>query len=202
MHDELDILREVGSIAAAQASNALAEFLGRPISLNMPSIDLVSFDAVPAKAKVEKVAVAVASRIYVGLPGQIAMIMDEKDAFKLLNLSCKIEEDVKNAGLFTEIGLSFMKEIGNITISAYVLAMGLVLKKQILTSIPTLLSGTVDSILNTLFSSTNDDYVYVVEAVFEDQTEKLRGGYCLALTAQSAVEIREICKKILSELEH
>ena len=202
MNDELDILKEVGSISAAQASKALSEILGRKINLSIPVIDVISYTNVAKKVKIDRVVIAVYSQIIVGLPGELALILSEKDAFKLLNLSYKIKEEDKGAGVFTEIGLSLMKEIGNIIICSYVVALSLILKKHILTSIPTLINGTSDVILNAIFATTSEEnYAVLVEAAFEEPQEKIKGGFCLALTHDAVVDIKRICKKMLEDLE-
>jgi chemotaxis protein CheC len=202
MKDELGILKEVGSIAAAQASIALSEILERKIILNIPIIDVISYPDISKRVKMERVAVAVFSNIIVGLPGQIALILSEKDAFKLLNLSYKIKTEDKNAGVFTEIGLSLIKEIGNIVICSYTIALSLIIKRNILTSIPTLINGTTDIILHSIFSSSSEqDYAVLVEAAFEEPQENIKGGFCLALTHEAAADIKQACKKSLEELE-
>ncbi|MGE5308593.1 MAG: chemotaxis protein CheC [Deltaproteobacteria bacterium] len=202
MKDELDILREVGTIAAAQASGAVSEILGRQIKLNLPSLDIIAYDQLHKKTHIEKVGIAIFARILSGLQGEIALILDEKDAFKLMNLSYKIDESEKNAGIFTEVGLSLMKEIGNIAICSYTAALGMLLKRQIITSIPTLMNGSTDTIINSIFRPrSGQDYAFLIEAVFEEPQMQIHGGFCLGLTSGAASDIKETCKKLLEELE-
>lgn len=202
MQDELDILREVGSIAAAQASNALSEFMKTKITLSLPSIDIVDLSALAETTRIQTIAIAVICRIHVGLPGQIAMLLDEKNAFKVLNLSCTMTDEIKQAGVFTEIGLSFMKEVGNIAIGSYVLAMSQLLKKSILISIPTLINGPVESIMTTLFRPEVEPTVCLIRAEFQEPERNITGTFCLTLTQQAAAEIKSGCRKILEELEN
>lgn len=202
MQDELDILREVGSIAAAHGSIALSEILGIKINLLIPSVDIVSCGVIPTKINMQEVGVAVISRILTGLKGEAVFILDEKNAFKLIDLSCKIKEEDKKPDVLTEMGLSAIKEIGNIVTSAYLSAIGIILKRVILTFPPTLISGTIDEILNIIFSSSRAaDSAIFIEAIFEESHEKMKGGFYLVLGAEAASDIRESCKLILEELE-
>jgi chemotaxis protein CheC len=202
MNDELNILREVGSIASAQGSKALSEILGRQITLNMPTTDVISYSNIPIQGKMGMVAVAIFSRLVKGLPGEIVLILNEKDAFKLITLSYTLREEDKNVGIFTECALSFVKEIGNIIIGSYIQALSSILKRDIRTSTPTLMSGTFDIILEAIFSSYSDeDFAFLIEAVFEEPQEKIKGGFFLALTQKAAADIKEVCKQILEDLE-
>jgi chemotaxis protein CheC len=140
--------------------------------------------------------------MHVGLPGEIVLILDEKAAFKIIGMSYKLDEQTRNAGIFTEVGMSLLKEVGNIIIVSYVMAMGQILKRNILTSLPTFVSGSLDNILNAIFAQYSDkDYIFFIEAVFEEPEEKVRGGFCLAITQEAADDIKSVCKKILEDLE-
>jgi chemotaxis protein CheC len=202
MQDELDILREVGSIAAAHGSIALSEMLGRKIELSIPSLDIVFCTGIPTSINVERMGIAIISRLPVGLKGEAAFLLDEKNAFKFIDMSYKIREEDKKSGVLTEIGISSIKEIGSIVINTYLSALSIMFKRVILPLPPTLVSGTVDEILNILFSTTGaEDYVLLIEAVFEEPQEGIKGGFYLVLTPKTASDIRKTCKKMLKELE-
>ena len=82
----------------------------------------------------------------------------------------------RSSAVLTEVGLSALKEIGNIVTGAYLSAIGIMLKKVILTYPPTLISGTLDEVFNlALASSKSDDYALLIEAIFEEEDEKIEG---------------------------
>lgn len=202
MQDELDILRETGSIAAAHGSIALSEILGRRIILNVPSTDIISCQDGSKRINLEKIGVAIFSKVLVGFEGEVAFLLDEKNAFKMISLSYKIREEEKKASIITETGLSFLKEIGNITISTYLNALSLVLKRVIIPSPPTLISGAIGGILSIILSPYGtDDYIYLIEAAFEEPRENIKGCFYLVLTPAAAKDIRETCKKMLKDME-
>lgn len=202
MQDELDILREVGSIAAAHGSIALSEILGRKIELSIPSLDIVSCTGVPTKIDVEKMGIAIISRLPVGLKGEAAFLLNENNAFKFIDMSYKIREEDKKSGVLTEVGISSIKEIGSIVIGAYLSALSIMFKRVILPLPPTLISGTIDDILNIIFSTAGaEDHVLLIEAIFEEPKESIKGAFYLVLTPETASDIRKVCKKMLKDLE-
>jgi len=59
MKDELDILKEVGNIAAGHGGVALSEILDKKIILEVPSVEIISAQRVPKSMNLEKLGIAV-----------------------------------------------------------------------------------------------------------------------------------------------
>ena len=75
------------------------------------------------------------------------------------------------------------------------------LKKVILTYPPTLISGTLDEVFNlALASSKSDDYALLIEAIFEEEDEKIEGGFYLIISQESASDIKKACKQMLEDI--
>lgn len=202
MHDELDILKEVGSIAAAHGSIALSEMLGKKIHLAIPSVDIISCGSIAEKMDSEKMGIAIVSRLPTGLKGEAVFLLDEKNAFKLVDMSYRIGKEDKKSGVFTEMGISSIKEIGTIVIGSYLSAISIMLKRIVLSLPPTLVSGTVGEILNIILSASGSrDYAVFIEALFKEPEEGIKGSFYLVLTPKAASDILRACKKILHELE-
>lgn len=201
MQDEMDILREVGTIAAAHGGIALSEILDKRVNLIIPSVDMVSCSEMSSKLGKGKLGIAVIFKLLTGLKGDAVFILDEKNAFKLISISHKARNNEKGPAVLTEVGLSTLKEIGNIVTGAYLSAIGIMLKKVILTYPPTLISGTVDEVFNlALSSSKSDDYALLIEAIFEEEDEKIEGGFYLIISQDSAAEIKKVCKQMLEDI--
>ena len=202
MKDEMDILREVGSIAAAHGGMALSEILGKKITLLMPSIDMVSCNNISKKLGAKETGITVVCRIFTGLKGESAFILDEQNAFKLLGLSPSVNEVDKKSELITEMGMSTIKEIGSIVINAYLSAISVILKRVILSLPPTLISGTISEIINIIIASSGvDDYALLIEAVFEEPEQKIKGSFYLLLSQKAAADIRAACEQMLEDLK-
>lgn len=202
MRDELDILREVGSIASGHGSIALSEMLGRKIILSIPKVSIVSSGSMAGKLDLKKMGIAIVSNLPTGLKGDAIFLLDERNAFKFIDMSYKIKEEEKMSGALTEIGISSIKEIGTIVIGSYLSAISLMLKRVVLSLPPTLISGSVDEILNLVISvSGKKNHALLIEAAFKEPQEEIKGGFYLILTSKAASEILRACKKMLRDLE-
>lgn len=201
MKDEMDILREVGSIAAGHGSIALSEILGRTIKLDFPSMDIVPTDVLLGKITTDQIVVSVACNILSGLKGEILFVLEEKSAFKLVDM-CYRASGSEKGSLFTEMGLSVIKEVGNVIISSYVGAMSLILKTIVIPSIPTLVSGSIQQALNMAMAPySQEQYIMFTEAVFSEPTERISGSFYLVLNGDAMQFIQTSCKKLLESLK-
>ncbi len=200
MVDQLSILREVGNIAAGHGAMALSEILGKKINLAVPATDILSCQRVPQTVKMQKSGIGVYTKVLVGLQGEVAFLLDGENMFKLVDLCYKLPNEDKRPGIMTETGLSLIKEIGNVIICAYLNAMSLVLRRVIIPPIPTLISGSIEEILNIILSPYgSEDVSFLVETTFEETTEKIHGSFYLIITPKTAKDISETCRKQLSD---
>ncbi len=201
MQDELDILREVGSIISAHGSIALSKILGKKITISIPNTDFISSKTVLNKVSANQIGIAVISTLVTGLKGRVVFLLDEKNAFKIVDMSYKTPQEEKQASTLTEVGLSLIKEIGNIVIGAGTNAMSMILRIPILTVPPTLVSGSIEEILRiALFPTGEEGRSFFIEVTFEEPEEKIKGGFYLVLTSEAASEIKKICKELLNKL--
>jgi len=204
MQDEMDILKEIGGIASGHGSIALSEILKRKINLSVPKTEVLSGATIKGKIALEQMGIAVFSKIVTGMNGKVIFLLDEKNAFKLNDISYKLKADDKRAGVLTELGMSLIKEIGSMVTSAYVSALGIMFKRVILLAPPTLISGTINEILNiTIFKSEANpkNSVLLVEAVFDEPKGNIKGSFYLVLTPEAAEDIIKICKDMLKNLD-
>ena len=195
MVDQLSILKEVGNIASGHGAMALSEILGRKINLSVPSTDIIACQRLPQSVKMQKAGVGVYCKVLVGLQGEVAFVLDEENVFKLVDMSCKLKDLDRRPGVMTEMGLSVIKEIANVIMAAYLNALSLVLKRIIIPPIPTLISGPIEEVLNIIISPyTGEAYSYLVETIFEDELNNIKGSFYLVLTPDTAKNISDICR--------
>ncbi|HOU36970.1 MAG TPA: hypothetical protein PK562_06860, partial [Candidatus Omnitrophota bacterium] len=98
MKDEMDILREVSSIAAGHGSIALSEMMGRKLDLDLPSLEMVPAASVTNKIQADLIVLSVACNILSGIKGEIIFVLDEKSAFKLIDLCYRARPEDKKSG--------------------------------------------------------------------------------------------------------
>jgi len=203
MKDEMDILKEVGNISAAHGSIALSEILRKTIRLGVPKTQLISSAGVSKVIAFEKTGIAVYSKIVTGLNGRVIFLLDEKNAFKLNEMSYQVQTESKKSGVMTEMGMSLIKEIGSMVTSAYVNAIGMMFKRVILLGAPMLIAGTMNEILNiTVFNTRKEESeVLLIEAEFSESEGTVSGSFYLVLTTEAAEEVKIVCKEMLAKLQ-
>lgn len=201
MDKHLDILREVGTMSAGHGSIALSEILGRKIKIKVSSVNITPCKQIPKVKDSESPALAIISKIITGLKGQVCFILDDKNAFKLVDLSYRSEID-KKTGVLTEVGVSLVKEVGSIINASYVSVLGMMLKKLILLTPGTLASGTLDKVMGVIFSGQDkNDTNFVVETIFEESQAGIKGIFYLVISAKSADDIEKACKDLLKTIK-
>mgnify|MGYP000126618539 CR=1 FL=1 len=199
MYDELDILREVGSIAAGHGSIVLSTMLSRNITLNVPSVDIIACDEVPKNISLKNIDVAIFSQLFEGFEGAVAFVLDQKSVFRMVDLYCKVE-DGESPSRVTETALSLIREIGNVIIGAYLDVLSSVVRKAIVPPYATIISGDIDNIMYLIFSPyERDDYACFIETIFEEPKDKIKGGFYLILSSDSADELRRRLKEALDK---
>lgn len=198
MLEQYDILKEVGSMCAGNATVALYELLGEKIDMEVPSVDVVSIGTVPEKICASGIiVVGLYSKILTGMKGNISIIYPEKDAYKLVDLFLKTKKE--EASVLTEEGMSVVKECSNIVICSFLGILGMLIKQPIVPSTQTLSSGPVEDVIRYTFSGMGDeDYIILIEAAFKDTKRNLGGCFYLALP-QNSVDV--IIDNIHKEIE-
>jgi len=202
MKDEMDILKEIGNIAAAHGSIALSEILGRKIVLNVPVVRVVSCKEIEETVHIKGMSIALQNKILSGLKGKIIFVLEEKSAYRFIDICYKFDKEIKEGSVFTEIGMSLIKEIGGVVISTYINALGYYLKKIIVPSLPVLINAPFFEIIKIITSDYKAlDSLVVIESNFEEVKEKIKGNFWLLLTPEAAQDITSSCKKLLESFE-
>jgi len=198
--DEMDILREIGSISAAHGSTALSEMLGRPVKLSMPSLQVIYGKDLARALAIEGPIISLHTQMLTGLNGKIIFILEEKSSYKFVDICYKSRSQEQKPSSLTEMSMSIIKEIGNIVTSAYVNSLGYYLKKLIIPSLPVLMNAPFSEIIKMSMTTAPQEQVLVIESVFEEKQEKIKGNFWLILSHQAAQAVQDACKKYLEDL--
>jgi chemotaxis protein CheC len=199
MRDDMDMLREITSIAAAHGSRALSEMLGKRINLTMPNLAALEIKNIQAADGMNKVVVSVQAKILSGATGSIIMVYDEASAFELVKMCCP--DDGHNRGLLTELGFSALKEIGNVVMGAFAGALSIIIREPVIPSIPSLSNGPLQDVLHlhaTLYGP--KEVVIMVEACFEEAEKRVKGSLYFVVPEKTLKTIQQACKKLLKEI--
>jgi len=179
---QLDALKEVSNIGMGHAATALSQMIGQTVYLRVPHVTITEISQVPEHlGGAEKLMVGITLQILGDARGSIMLLFPQESAHRLLSSLLGREE---KGLVLTEINVSALKEVGNILASAYLSALGNLLHKTLIPSVPLLAydmaGAVVDYVLIEL--SQNGDLALMVETDFygaADQDAGIKGHFFL-----------------------
>ncbi|MFH2145721.1 MAG: chemotaxis protein CheC [Candidatus Omnitrophota bacterium] len=195
---EYDIIKEVGSICACNSTLALSQLIERQIRVEAPCLDKIKPHEINKLLLAKsRIVVGVHAQILSGIFGQISLIFKEKSAFEFVSIFATKAR--KNWGFMTELGVSAIKEVGNVIVSAYSGAMSTLMKVQVIPSIPVMSSGPIEEVIKFGFALPDKKKsIYVHTMIFKDKARKISGSFFLVLDTDVS---RQICQEMRKELK-
>lgn len=195
MSETIENLRALGKKAAESAGSALSEFLSKQVKLHASFTDFLTVKDIHRNIflKIENVGVMIFARLREGLEGELIFILDERTAYRLINLT-SVSTQSGSAGVLTEMGVSAVKEIGNMVIGSYLTELSANLKRPITPLLSTFISGSLERIFEDVlyypYIPVKNVQRYLMQTDFEIPLEGIKGNLSLALTPRSAETIR------------
>jgi chemotaxis protein CheC len=192
--EQLHALQEISNIGMNHAATALSQLLRKTIRLHVPRVLAMDSTHVPEfLGGTQHMVVGVYLQILGDARGNIMMVFSRENALKVLE---KLLPGNKSRGaLLTELEVSALKEVGNILASAYLNALGDMLKMTLIPSVPVLsfdVAGTVvDYVLTELSEIGNISLM--VETEFSEDMNNISGHFFLVPDPAS---LEVILKKI------
>jgi chemotaxis protein CheC len=134
---QLDALRDVGNVGMGHAATALSQLTGKTIHLEVPRVRLTDTTCMTGLiGEAERQAVGIHLRMLGAAQGYLLMIFPQENALRIVNnLLPRRQTD---GGEFSDLELSALKEVGNILASAYLNALGGLLRMTLIPSVPIL----------------------------------------------------------------
>lgn len=180
--DQLDALKEISNIGMGHAATALSQLIGERVYLRVPRVTLTDIAQVPElMGGAEKVVAGITLQIFGDARGNILLVFPRESAQRLVARLLRQEE---KGLVLNEIGVSTLKEVGNILASAYLNALGSLLHMTLIPSVPLLAydmaGAVVDYVLIEL--SQAGDMALMVETEFHgdrDDDAAIKGHFFL-----------------------
>jgi chemotaxis protein CheC len=162
----MDILKETSNIGMGHAATALSQMIGHPVKLRVPHVTITKISQVPEYlGGAEKMMVGITLQVLGDARGSILLLFPQESAHRLL---CNLIGDQGKVLIMNEVTISALKEVGNILASAYLSALGSMLHKTLIPSVPLLAydmaGAVVDYVLIDL--SKSSDLAMLVETDF------------------------------------
>jgi chemotaxis protein CheC len=185
---QLDALKEISNIGMGHAATALSQLIGEDIMLRVPRVKITDIAAVPELlGGAEQLVVGITLQMLGDARGSILLIFPRDSAQRLV---ARLLGHSGNHLVLDEIGVSTLKEVGNILASAYLSALATLLRLNLIPSVPLLAydmaGAVVDYVLIQL--SQVGDQALMVETEFYGRSEPedaIRGHFFLLPDAAS-----------------
>lgn len=184
-----DVLKEIGNIGAGNAMTALSQMLQCKVDMQVPQVRLLEFSAVgDMMGGEEQIMVGVFLGVEGDITGSMMFMVEEESARHLIQ---KITMGMLPAGSeFEEMGLSAMKEVGNIITGAYLNSLSTLTNLKIFPTPPALtvdMAGAILSVPAIQFGIFGDN-ILLIQSKFYDEIE-LDGYFILIPDLESYAKI-------------
>lgn len=184
-----DVLKEIGNIGAGNAMTALSQMLQCKVDMKVPQVKLLEFSAVgEMMGGEEQIMLGVFLGVEGDVTGSMMFMVEEESARHLIN---KITMGMLPPGSeFEEMGLSAMKEVGNIITGAYLNSLSTLTNLKIFPTPPALtidMAGAILSVPAIQFGIYGDK-ILLIQSQFQDEIE-LDGYFILIPDIESYARI-------------
>ncbi len=183
----LDAFREISSIATGNAATSLSTMLGKKVDITIPNIMVEAVENVPELlGGPEKAMTAVYFSITGQVSGSILLLFSSSESLRMVDiLNGQKVEQIEN---LDEMGISALKELGNIVIGSYVRVLADGLKVAINYSVPGFTYDMMGAILDEPLAhlSLETKHAVIVESEFIVR-DKIYRGHLIFTLAPKAV---------------
>ena len=184
-----DVLKEIGNIGAGNEMTALAQMLQSKVDMRVPQVKLLDFSEVgEIMGGEEQIMAGVLLGVEGDITGSMMFMVEESSARHLIQ---KITMGMLPEGAeFEEMGLSAMKEMGNIITGAYLNALSTLTNLKIFPTPPALtvdMAGAILSVPAIQFGIYGDK-ILLIQSQFYDEVE-LDGYFILIPDMESYSKI-------------
>lgn len=184
-----DVLKELGNIGAGNAMTALSQMLQTKVDMKVPQVRLLEFSEVGEMMGGEElIMVGVFLGVEGDITGSMMFMVEEQTARHLIQ---KITMGMLPSGSeFEEMGLSAMKEVGNIITGAYLNSLSTLTNLKIFPTPPALtvdMAGAILSVPAIQFGIFGDK-ILLIQSQFHDEIQ-LDGYFILIPNMESYAKI-------------
>lgn len=197
---EKDILTEIGSMCAGNATTALALILGKRIELHSPRLNFITSNKLPwhISNHPEEVTIGIHMQVLGEAHGNALIVFPKKSAFQLVEILIgPIEGTIDSP---TEIGISALKEMGNVVISSYLSTLTVFTGISAFSSTVNLTSGATKYLARLGFfglEQEENEETVLIEAVFTEAKKNILGNLFIIFDAKSIAKILEKAKQMV-----
>jgi len=182
----LDALREISSIATGHAATSLSSMLERKVDITIPNILIEPLIGIPDLLGGDEKATTV---IYFSVTGEISgsilLVFSPSDSLRLAELLTGQKADQIED--LSEMGISALKELGNIITGSYIRVLAHGLKVKMTYTVPGFAYDMMGAILDNILArlALKADNAVVMESELTVRKELFRGHLILILAPKT-----------------
>jgi len=180
---EVDILREIGSIGAGNATIALSELIQQKILITLPGIYVISPEKVPKLLGFHEMPVVIIyKRLQENDNCDILLVFEKEEANKIVLAVAKNTFGIED--IDEEMKKSIIKEVGNIVIGAFLSAISNFTDMRLLPEPPIHVKDIFDAILEVFLTKLciQNRKAMVFKTCFKKEEGEIYGAIILFLS--------------------
>lgn len=183
---QIDALKEVGTIGAGQAANALSQMTSRKVMISVPEVKATPLNKIiELVGPSEILSAAVYMKLIGDTQGRSLIIFPKQSAFNIVDILMKRPKG--HTKFLSEIDCSALKEVGNILTGSFLTALANFLNVSLMLSTPLLAYDMVGAILDTLAVEfgVDADYLFCIQTKFIDPSLDIEGNFIMVFDRKS-----------------
>ena len=168
---QVDCLKEVVNIGGGNAATSLSRLLDKRIGMTVPIIEVLSYEEVYASIMAEdKIVNSVIMNMMGDGDGIFVFVSSAEATESLARMMIMSEGEVSD-----EIKKSALVELVNITVSSFLNAVSKMIDKNLITSIPFLLTDMFGAVLSSVYMETEyyDENIMIIKNEFLYNGDKI-----------------------------
>jgi chemotaxis protein CheC len=196
-NEQLDVLREIGTIGSGSAATALGQILNKRVEISVPQVKLVDANRISVTEfliEPDEVGIAVDLKILGALQGGIVVLFSQKSALTMIDILMKRE--IGSTQLLNLMEASALSESSHILCGSYLNAVGELLGlHQLIPSIPQTVVDRMDrlnKLLTKRFVHGGNNYLLPIENNLLIEDIKVNLFVIFILEAESIQKIFKI----------
>lgn len=202
-NEQIDALKEVGTIGAGHAANALSQMTNKKIMISVPEVK-----AIPLKKTVElagppeNLVASIYMKLMGDCQGTALLIFPRKSAFTLVDIL--MNRPAGQTKFLKEIDQSALKEVGNILAGSFLTALMEFLDISLIPSVPLIAYDMVGAILEAMAIEFGEDadYIICIQTEFIDPSLDIEGKFILIFDREPLSVIIEKIEKKIKEMKN
>lgn len=177
---QIDALKEIGNVGAGNAATSLAILINRRVEMSVPRVSIIPLTEMwNVTGTAEDVVCGIFLRVFGTAPASILFLMPIENALQMVDMLTG--QPAGTTSKLGDIGVSALKELGNILTGTYLNALSMFTGLEFSPSVPSLATDMSASILGSLISPMAEvgDYALMIETVFSEDHQSIVGHFML-----------------------